>query len=72
MKALAEITVGAHAKVCCIKNGICLFLLMGECEKTVRFAQPELFEADLCAHLEYLCARGCAQRHAYVSVVAFM
>ena len=74
-KASVEISVGAHAKVCCIQNGICLFLLMGECEKTVRgmrFAQPEQFEADLCTHLEYLCARGCAERHAYVSVVASM
>ena len=71
MKTSAKISVGAHAKVCCIQNGICLFLLMGECEKTVRFAHLEQFEADR-THLEYLCARGCAQRHAYVSVVASM
>ena len=51
MKTSAKISVGAHPKVCCIQNGICLFLLVGECEKTVRFAHLEQFEADR-AHLE--------------------
>ncbi|KAI0002876.1 peptidase M24, structural domain-containing protein [Russula compacta] len=38
--------------------------------KTMRFAQPGLSEADLRAHFEYICARGGAQRPAYVPVVA--
>jgi intermediate cleaving peptidase 55 len=38
--------------------------------KTMRFAQPGLSEADLQAHFEYICARGGAQRPAYVPVVA--
>ncbi|KAF8485194.1 peptidase M24 [Russula ochroleuca] len=38
--------------------------------KTMRFAQPGLSEADLRAHFEYICARGGAQRSAYVPVVA--
>ncbi|KAI0302970.1 peptidase M24 [Russula brevipes] len=38
--------------------------------KTMRFAQPGLSEADLHAHFEYICARGGAQRPAYVPVVA--
>ena len=76
MKASAEICAGAHAKVSCIRNHVCLFLLKGECEKTMRsmrFAQPELLEADLCAQFEY---RRCAlavrsvTRHAYFSVVS--
>ena len=29
-------------------------------------------EVDLRVHFKYLCARGCAERHAYVSVVASM
>ena len=36
----------------------------------MRFAQPGLSEADLQAHFEYICARGGAQRPAYVPVVA--
>jgi intermediate cleaving peptidase 55 len=36
----------------------------------MRFAQPGLSEADLQAHFEYICARGGAQRTAYVPVVA--
>jgi len=39
-------------------------------KKTMRFAQPGLSEADLQAHFEYICARGGAQRPAYVPVVA--
>ena len=38
--------------------------------KTMRFAQPGLSEADLQAHFGYICARGGAQRPAYVPVVA--
>jgi hypothetical protein len=38
--------------------------------KTMRFAQPGLSEGDLRAHFEYICARGGAQRPAYVPVVA--
>ncbi|KAF8489349.1 peptidase M24 [Russula emetica] len=38
--------------------------------KTMRFAQPGLSEAALQAHFEYICARGGAQRPAYVPVVA--
>jgi len=38
--------------------------------KTMRFAQPGLSEANLHAHFEYICARGGAQRPAYVPVVA--
>ncbi|KAH9978208.1 peptidase M24 [Lactifluus volemus] len=38
--------------------------------KTMRLAQPGLSEADLHAHFEYICARGGAQRPAYVPVVA--
>ena len=62
MKASKEISAGVHAKVCCIQNRDCLFLLMGECKTTMRFAQPGLSVADLHAHFEYICARGCAQR----------
>ncbi|KAI0301929.1 peptidase M24 [Multifurca ochricompacta] len=39
-------------------------------KKTMRFAQPGLSEADLHAHFEYICARGGAQRPAYVPVIA--
>lgn len=49
-----------------------LFLLTGERGggQTMRFAQPGLSEGDLRAHFEYICARGGAQRPAYVPVVA--
>ena len=47
-----------------------LFWLTESCGKTMRFAQPGLSEADLHAHFEYICARGGAQRLAYVPVVA--
>ena len=34
MKASKEISAEVHVKVCCIQNGDCLFLLMGECKTT--------------------------------------
>jgi intermediate cleaving peptidase 55 len=75
MKASAEISARAHAKVSgqfCVGAGCKYFFLAdGRAgEKTMRFAQPGLSEADLHAHFEYICARGGAQRPAYVPVVA--
>ena len=72
MKASAEISARAHAKVCLCSEWCLLSLswLMESCEKTMRFARPGLSEADLHAHFVYICARGSAERFAYVPVVA--
>ena len=78
MKASAEISARAHAKVSFQFLRLMNALTDGgdrkkkkkKKKKTMRFAQPGLSEADLQAHFEYICARGGAQRPAYVPVVA--
>ena len=72
MKASAEISVGVHAKVCCIQNGVVSFA-DGRVRKDDALCPAftaSQSEVDLRVHFEYICARGCAERPAYVPVVA--